>query len=75
MQAIAPDVDSPPASAAQPDAAWPNRFLSLGGSFFTRLAAQPLPDPHWVATSTDCAALLGLPADWARHPDWHALQV
>ncbi|MEP7297200.1 MAG: protein adenylyltransferase SelO [Burkholderiales bacterium] len=52
--------------------AWPNRFLGLGTPFFTALNAQPLPDPHWVATSADCAALLGLPDDWA---DAQALQV
>ena len=52
--------------------AWPNRFLGLGESFFTALPAQALPDPHWVATSPDCAALLGLPSDWA---DAQALQV
>ena len=52
--------------------AWPNRFLGLGESFFTALPAQALPDPHWVATSPACAALLGLPSDWA---DAQALQV
>jgi uncharacterized protein YdiU (UPF0061 family) len=52
--------------------AWPNRFLGLGESFFTALPAQALPDPHWVATSPECAALLGLPSDWA---DAQALQV
>ena len=52
--------------------AWPNRFLGLGESFFTALPAQALPDPHWVATSPECAALLGLPGDWA---DAQALQV
>ena len=52
--------------------AWPNRFLGLGESFFTALSAEPLPDPHWVAKSADCAALLGLPGDWT---DDEALQV
>ena len=52
--------------------AWPNRFFDLGESFYTALPAEPLPDPHWIATSADCAALLGLPADWA---DAQALQV
>jgi len=52
--------------------AWPNRFRDLGESFFTELPAQALPDPHWVATSPECAALLGLPGDWA---DDEALQV
>ena len=31
--------------------------------FGTDLPAQPLPEPHWVAASDDCAALLGWPAD------------
>ena len=54
---------------------WRNRFLALGEDFFTLLPAQPSPDPYWVATSADCAALLGLPVDWARRPDWQALEV
>ena len=44
-------------------------------AFGTDLAAQPAPDPHWVATSDDCAALLGWPADWATRADWGALDV
>jgi uncharacterized protein YdiU (UPF0061 family) len=44
---------------------WPNRFASLGDDFFTELPAQGLPDPHWVAQSPACAALLGWPAYWA----------
>ena len=44
---------------------WPNRFAALGPDFYTELPAQGLPDPHWVATSPGCAALLGWPADWA----------
>jgi serine/tyrosine/threonine adenylyltransferase len=67
-------LNSPPnAPAATPT--WSNRFRALGNSFFTDLPPQPLPDPHWVATSPDCAALLGLPADWAQRADWNALQV
>jgi uncharacterized protein YdiU (UPF0061 family) len=54
---------------------WPNRFRALGEAFFTALPAESLPDPHWVATSADCAALLGLPTDWATRPDFHALDV
>jgi uncharacterized protein YdiU (UPF0061 family) len=54
---------------------WSNRFAQLGHAFYTALPAQPLPDPHWVATSADCASLLGLPADWATRPGWHALRV
>ncbi|XHS78312.1 YdiU family protein [Burkholderiaceae bacterium UC74_6] len=51
---------------------WPNRFAALGAAFHTELPTQGLPDPHWVATSPECATLLGLPADWA---DDQALQV
>lgn len=54
-------------------ARWPNRFASLGPSFFTELPAQGLPDPHWVATSPACAAELGWADDWHLAPD--ALQV
>ena len=63
--------------AADPQAAgWPNRFLALGPAFFTRLPAQPLPEPHWVARSDACADLLGLPADWWREgTDPNALGV
>jgi uncharacterized protein YdiU (UPF0061 family) len=43
--------------------------------FGTDLPAQPFPEPHWVATSDDCAALLGWPSDWATRPDWRALDV
>ena len=55
--------------------AWPNRFLRLGKSFFTELPAQPLPDPHWVAASSDCASSLGLPDDWQDRADLNALAV
>ncbi len=44
-------------------------------AFGTDLAAQPVPEPHWVATSDDCAALLDLPVDWATRPDWRAVDV
>ncbi|MFT7721902.1 MAG: YdiU family protein [Roseateles sp.] len=49
--------------------AWPNRFASLGPEFFTELPAQGLPEPHWVAHSPVCAALLGWPAGWTAQPD------
>ena len=59
-----------------PDALiWRNRFVGLGQAFFTPLAAQPMPEPHWVATSADCAQMLGLPPGWAQRPDWAALNV
>ena len=44
-------------------------------TFGTDLPAQAFPDPHWVATSDDCAALLGWPADWATRDDWRAIDV
>jgi uncharacterized protein YdiU (UPF0061 family) len=44
-------------------------------AFGTELDAQPFPEPHWVATSADCAGLLGLPGDWADRADWRALDV
>ena len=43
--------------------------------FGTDLPAQPFPEPHWVATSDDCAALLGWPSDWATREDWRAIDV
>ena len=69
----------PSAAAAEgaPDwgRVWTNRFASLGAGFFSELAPQPLPDPHWVAVSIDCARALGLPSDWAERADWRALAV
>lgn len=58
-----------------PPLAWRNGYAALGDGFFTRLPAEPLPEPQWVATSADCAALLGWPADWAERPDFRALEV
>src|SRR5690349_4590249 len=54
---------------------WTNRFASLGPDFYTELAPEALPDPHWVATSDACARLLGLPPDWSTREDWQALRV
>ena len=54
---------------------WSNAFHALGADHHTALAPTPLPQPHWIATSADCAALLGLPPDWADNPAWHALDV
>ncbi len=64
-----------PAADASARLLWPNRFRALGEVFFTTLSSEPLPDPHWVATSDDCAGLLGLPADWATRPELDALAV
>ncbi len=65
----------PLASGTLPELRWSNRFAGLGAAFFTRLPAEPLPAPHWVATSSDCAALLGFPADWSTRPEFAALEV
>jgi uncharacterized protein YdiU (UPF0061 family) len=43
---------------------WRNRFAELGEDFYTALPAQPLPAPHWVARSAECARWLGLAQDW-----------
>ena len=67
--------EADPSTAAAPPLRWSNRFASLGTSFYTELPAQALPDPHWVATSPECAQMLGLPADWDTRPDWNALAV
>jgi uncharacterized protein YdiU (UPF0061 family) len=78
--AAMPDATASLAPAAPTEAAaftfnWTHRFADLGEGFYTELNPQGLPDPHWVATSADCAHLLGLPADWATREDWQALQV
>ena len=44
-------------------------------TYGTDLPAQPFPDPHWVATSADCASLLDWPADWATRADWRSIDV
>ncbi|HEY9064073.1 MAG TPA: YdiU family protein [Burkholderiaceae bacterium] len=56
-------------SAPDWDVRWTNRFHTLGAGFYTELTAEPLPQPHWVATSPDCAALLGWPSDWMTRGD------
>ena len=54
---------------------WTNRFHALGADHHTELGPQPLPQPHWVATSAACAEWLGLPPNWADSPDWDSLAV
>jgi uncharacterized protein YdiU (UPF0061 family) len=54
---------------------WRNRYAALGPAFHTRLAAQALPQAHWVAVSDSTARLLGWPSDWAERSDWRALEV
>ena len=63
------------AHAAPAGLRWSNRFVSLGAEFFTELAPDPLPEPHWVAASVDCAEWMGLPHDWTRRADLDALNV
>jgi uncharacterized protein YdiU (UPF0061 family) len=48
-------------------------FASLGPAFFTALQPTPLPQPHWIGTSTDVANLLALDAGWMASDE--ALQV
>jgi uncharacterized protein YdiU (UPF0061 family) len=50
-------------------------FLPRRHTFGTDLPAQAFPEPHWVATSDDCARLLGFPDDWATRADWQAIDV
>lgn len=54
---------------SHPELHWTHRFASLGPRFYTEQPAQGLPDPHWVATSPECAEWLGWAADW---PSSHA---
>ncbi|VVE29951.1 YdiU family protein [Pandoraea horticolens] len=49
-----------------------NRFASLGDSFYTRLAPQPLPAPYLVGFSADAARLLGWSPEAARDPEFLA---
>ena len=43
---------------------WRNTFARLGEDFYTRLSAQPLPDPYWIAHSAPLAQELGLDPLW-----------
>ena len=86
-----PPLATPAAPAGPDATHWINRFahFTQDGPDVTRddatpvrrhawgtdLPAQPFPEPHWVATSADCAALLGWPADWATRGDWRAIDV
>jgi uncharacterized protein YdiU (UPF0061 family) len=48
---------------------WINHYAALGEAFHTRLPAQGLPEPRWVATSDAAAQELGWPQDWWARPD------
>ncbi len=51
----------------------PQSFAQLGTTFYTRLAAQPLPSPYWVGRSHAMAQALGLEDNWLESDD--ALQA
>lgn len=40
--------------------AWHHGFAALGPNFFTQLRPTPLPAPHWAASSSAVAQLIGL---------------
>jgi uncharacterized protein YdiU (UPF0061 family) len=75
MEVAAKTAAEPEALSATLPAGWPNRLESLGERFFTRLGAEPLPEPRWVVRSPECAKDLGFPSDWWQRPDWNALAV
>jgi uncharacterized protein YdiU (UPF0061 family) len=78
MSALPHDARRAAPAQTLPDAPplrWRNRFAALGGTFFTELAAQQLPDPQWVVISEPCAADLGLPDGWSERAEWRAVQV
>ena len=73
MNAALPSSNAPNTA---PALEWTNRFHRLGTAFFTELAPQPMPPPHWVARSDACARELGLPNDWWTEANGgNALQV
>ena len=49
---------------------WRNTFAALGEDFYTRLSAQALPDPYWVAHSASLAHEMGLTSSWQQSDDW-----
>ena len=73
--ALASHDHAAPALASEPEFEWSNRFHGLGAEFFTELPPEPVHEPAWVATSSECAELLGLPHDWTNRPQWRALDV
>jgi uncharacterized protein YdiU (UPF0061 family) len=70
---LPPFIEPPPADAGGSPFAgrrWERGFGSLDARFYTRLAPTPLPEPYLVAFSPDAAALIGLPASAADHPEF-----
>ena len=53
-----------PATSQRLPISWQDGFAALGPDFFTHLRPTPLPEPHWIATSTGTAKLLGLDPQW-----------
>lgn len=53
-----------PATSPRLPISWQDGFAALGPDFFTHLRPTPLPEPHWIATSTGTAELLGLDPQW-----------
>ena len=53
-----------PATSPRPPISWQDGFAALGPDVFTHLRPTPLPEPHWIATSTGTAELLGLDPQW-----------
>ena len=64
---------APGDTTADTPLAWTHRFAALGPDFFTELRPTPLPAPHWVGTSADVAALIGVDTTWMRSDE--ALQA
>ncbi|MGP1630121.1 MAG: protein adenylyltransferase SelO family protein, partial [Giesbergeria sp.] len=68
-----PLIADPSASAPSPRTAgapvWRPALADLGETFYTRLPAVPLPDPHWVATGTQAAHDLDISASWLASDD------
>ncbi len=48
--------------------AWNHRFANLGAAFYTELAPEPMPSPHWVSISPGTTQMLGWPAQWWQDP-------
>lgn len=63
----------PSAAASTTGPFWRPALADLGEKFYTSLAAVPLPDPHWVATSAPAALDLGISSQWLASGD--ALQL
>jgi serine/tyrosine/threonine adenylyltransferase len=53
----------------------PQGFAALGTSFYTRLDAQPMASPHWVARSRALARELGLSDEWMRSDEALAVLI